>query len=772
MLKTYAIMQPVLLFLLLAYHVNAQSGNHVFSGNESNNFGIINLGNPGNQTWSTDRFTPGYFSAIGTATYTGSSDLTNIDGYVKHYVQATNQGFTFPVGSGLDLRELITSGSIPNNSIFATAWILGDPSGNLDPTAPNSGAHNVSLFDTDLKSVSTIGQWDWQDISGTSNGITITVKIPDLTTYGDSSGLRLVGWNGTKWINLSGIIGASDNTENSILSGTMQAGITALGIGYSCVNPYLTISEAKCDIVTGEYTVDYISNGTVSVVGGTIVSPGKAKAILGTDMTFTATTGVGCSTSLTVTEPDSCPTNCVLPDLSIGSAVCDSVGATTYSVSYSTTTNAVITATGAGTIVNNTNRTVTANIGTDIVITATSGACIVSLGVVSPTNCSNPCDAPLISLGAPVCESNASPSYSLNYTTPLGVVITTDQPLASINPNTITGIPSGTTITVTATLNGCSSDTVLVVPPASCPICITPILNVGDAKCDIVTGEYTVDYISNGTVSVVGGTIVSPGKAKAILGTDMTFTATTFTGCSTSITVTEPDSCPTNCVLPDLSIGSAVCDSVGATTYSVSYSTTTNAVITATGAGTIVNNTNRTVTANIGTDIVITATSGACIVSSAVVSPTNCSNPCNAPLISLGAPVCESNASPSYSLNYTTPLGVVITTDQPLASINPNTITGIPSGTTITVTATLNGCSSDTVLVVPPASCPICITPILNVGGAKCDIVTGEYTVDYISNGTVSVVGGTIVSPGKAKAILGTDMTFTATTGVLAAVPP
>ncbi len=51
--------------------------------------------------------TLGYF--YGTDRYTGGSDGNNINVYVKHYATAANQGFSFPVGSGTDLRM---SGSI------------------------------------------------------------------------------------------------------------------------------------------------------------------------------------------------------------------------------------------------------------------------------------------------------------------------------------------------------------------------------------------------------------------------------------------------------------------------------------------------------------------------------------------------------------------------------------------------------------------------------------------------------------------------------------
>jgi hypothetical protein len=217
------------------YQVNAQTGNHVFTGAEADNFGIVDLATPGGQSWSTYRGSiPGYFSATGTASYTSPSDaLANVDGYVKHYATAANQTFSFPVGTGADYRELTISGTIAATSEIGVAWILGNPSFNLDPTSEGAaaGAHAITSIGTGIQMVSPVGQWDWQDLSNNAAGTTVTVSIPDMTSFGTAPNLRLVGWNGSQWVNLSGTTGASGNAENNTLAGTMISGITALGIG-------------------------------------------------------------------------------------------------------------------------------------------------------------------------------------------------------------------------------------------------------------------------------------------------------------------------------------------------------------------------------------------------------------------------------------------------------------------------------------------------------------------------------------------------------------
>ena len=222
------------LLALIFVNTNAQTGNKVFTGAEMANFGTINLPTPAGKTWATDRLSsPGYFSATNGAVYSGASDANNINGYVKKY---GNQAFTFPVGTGADLRTLSISAPGSLTDAYATAWILGDPSGNLDPTGPNGGPHDITSTTFPIYSVSNIGQWDWQtgiDMGNTGDGVglTITVSMPDLTAFAVPVGLRLVGWNGTSWVDLSGWPTASGNTENSTITGTMIAGISAIGIG-------------------------------------------------------------------------------------------------------------------------------------------------------------------------------------------------------------------------------------------------------------------------------------------------------------------------------------------------------------------------------------------------------------------------------------------------------------------------------------------------------------------------------------------------------------
>lgn len=234
MMKTTKIL---LLAMVACIQVTAQ-GSHVFSGAELANYDVLDIPTFTSATWSTERSaTPGYFSVVNGGAYTGCSDAANINGYIKKY---GNTAFIFPIGNGSDLRTLEMSAPAISTDAYATAWIAGDPTSTIDPTTPGAGFHPVNLVKAPIMSVSPAGQWDWQvgdagslgaGTTGTGVGLKITVSIPDLSTFAMASSLRLVGWNGTEWIDLSGAATATGNTENSTVSGTMVAGISAIAIG-------------------------------------------------------------------------------------------------------------------------------------------------------------------------------------------------------------------------------------------------------------------------------------------------------------------------------------------------------------------------------------------------------------------------------------------------------------------------------------------------------------------------------------------------------------
>jgi tetrahydromethanopterin S-methyltransferase subunit F len=135
------------------------------------------------------------------------------------------------VGAGTDLRTLSISAPATSTDAYATAWIPGNPKTTPDPT--NAGAlHDTAAVSGIITKVAGIGQWDWQALSGNGAGLTVTASMPDLSGFAPKERLRLVGWDNTtgKWVAL-GTSAPAANTENTLISGTMTAGIGAIGIG-------------------------------------------------------------------------------------------------------------------------------------------------------------------------------------------------------------------------------------------------------------------------------------------------------------------------------------------------------------------------------------------------------------------------------------------------------------------------------------------------------------------------------------------------------------
>ena len=118
-----------------------------------------------------------------------------------------------------------------------------------------------------------------------------------MTGFATESELRLVGWNGTSWIDLSGKPTATGNKENSRISGTMIAGISAIAIGKTISAPIVkvvsfyasgsdcntmlkweTSAENNSSIFIIEQSVDGINFNTISSLSMSGSSSGQRYA--------------------------------------------------------------------------------------------------------------------------------------------------------------------------------------------------------------------------------------------------------------------------------------------------------------------------------------------------------------------------------------------------------------------------------------------------------------------------------------------------------------
>ncbi|WGH76588.1 gliding motility-associated C-terminal domain-containing protein [Tenacibaculum tangerinum] len=675
--------------------------------------------------------------------------------YVYRWYDTTAPATTLSTASTLDLTNVTTNGTYAvevstNNNTFS---------------ADNTGCgleQTITVTVNPLPTAPTINPVNATICAGDDAVFTVSGDSGAVVSYdGAATGTVTLGAGGTATITVPSV--SSETTINVTDSTNPTTGciipLTGVSATVSVVyKPILTVGDMTCDATT--YTVNYISDGaTITASGGTVdpITNTITGIALGDDITITASNGAGCDTTISVTGPDTCPTDCVQPDLSLGQAVCDGVGATTYTVSYTENTGATLLVVGG---TDNNNGTITGNIGTNMTVTATNGNCELSLAVTSPVACDDPCENTAISIGGTSCATDGSATYDVTFTATAGATVTAS--VGTVGAGVVTDIPSGTEVVLTVSFPGCAENTVVTVPSADCPLCDLPVLTVGEITCDATT--YTVNYISDGaTITASGGTVDATTNTITgiALGDDITITASNGAGCDTTISVTGPDTCPTDCVQPDLSLGQAVCDGVGATTYTVSYTENTGATLLVVGG---TDNNNGTITGNIGTNMTVTATNGNCELSLAVTSPVACDDPCENTAISIGGTSCATDGSATYDVTFTATAGATVTAS--VGTVGAGVVTDIPSGTEVVLTVSFPGCAENTVVTVPSADCPLCDLPVLTVGEITCDATT--YSITYFSDGaTITASGGTVdpTTNTITGIALGDDITITASNG-------
>ncbi|WP_460956908.1 hypothetical protein, partial [Spirosoma litoris] len=350
-----------------------------------------------------------------------------------------------------------------------------------------------------------------------------------------------------------------------------------------CEKPVLTVGNPVCN-GSGFYSVSvYTSSTNIVASAGTVSGLSVINIPVGTPVSVSASTGLGCYNIAQVDSPTSCnasgPNGCTPPQLTVGQPLC--MG-TTYTVSYRLVGSGGITS-NVGVVNASAHRIEQIPVGTNVVVTATgSGTCVTRVTVVSPVSCSNPCENPAISLSGPECSSGAT--YVVSYTVNPGTTVLVSA--GSVSGGLISGIPSGIPLSLTVTTaNGCSPK-VVVVPPASCTVCTALGLNTGTtlALCGQSNGIATVvvnagsgvapySYAwTNASGSVVSSSSIAQGLAPGVY----TVTVTDSKGCvgqkqvtisSTSAPVILAQASPTACGAPNGSASVNVLSGTGSYTY-------------------------------------------------------------------------------------------------------------------------------------------------------------------------------------------------------------
>ncbi len=160
-----------------------------------------------------------------TVSITGANSANYINGYAS--VTNVENPFSLPIGDPADTENPLHTLTI-NRAVGGT----------VTARYLHTLQHPASAYEAGISWVSPTGDWRISAPAGTS----VTVNLPILPLPADDAAcLRLVGWNGHQWVNLSETTTYKSNTcvtGNCRLTGTLKDHITDLAIGLSrhCAN--------------------------------------------------------------------------------------------------------------------------------------------------------------------------------------------------------------------------------------------------------------------------------------------------------------------------------------------------------------------------------------------------------------------------------------------------------------------------------------------------------------------------------------------------------
>ncbi len=228
-------------------------GNSIFSQNyvagncEVINYGSININSvSAPYNWSTSKNVVGKFSNYGGGNFTNNGEKLSlkstgtrwINGYVKHYATIGNLTHLYPVGNNSEPLFVSTTAEIAQNSI-TIGWI--------------DGPYKVTNKVAGIRSVSSVGRWDYS--ASAKGSIIVRVKLPD--SFVDDTNLRLVGWDGTEWVSLSGSSPYDGGSTNGVLSGVINVAVSAIGIG--SISDIIKVKDAIKPSTTNLQTIHHLN---------------------------------------------------------------------------------------------------------------------------------------------------------------------------------------------------------------------------------------------------------------------------------------------------------------------------------------------------------------------------------------------------------------------------------------------------------------------------------------------------------------------------------
>lgn len=287
-----------------------------------------------------------------------------------------------------------------------------------------------------------------------------------------------------------GISNLTLGNDISSLSGTCINVSQPVGYVVCCLPPNAPVVSANktslCDSTSPVTLTASGCNGTIKWSDGST----NTSLQVSQSGTYTATCATTCATSVN-SNSIAITDCCVAPSLTAGAVTCSGVN---YSVTfYSSTTN--VTA-SVGTINGNTITGIP--LGANVTITATGSAtCINTVTVIAPTTCPTTCSLPKLTLGQGLCNGT---TYAVSFTTDKGIVSSN---AGIISGNSITNIPLGTDVIVTATDGVCMSK-VSTKSPVSCSIVSpSPVISLSGPLCSADGSTYSLNFMASSGASVI-----------------------------------------------------------------------------------------------------------------------------------------------------------------------------------------------------------------------------------------------------------------------------
>jgi hypothetical protein len=383
-------------------------------------------------------------------------------------------------------------------------WSTGAVTGSI--SGLSAGVYSVTVTDgngcqvTDQVTITQPGAIVAELSSSTLACGSTTGTILLNSISGGTPTYRYLWSNGVTSANLTNVSVGSYSLTVTDANGCVAIGTATISLPVNCTTcpaPVLTVTSPVCNTAAGTYSVSYnVSTGSsVTVLGGTLNAVLQLITVTqGQSVTVIATNGCGDQSTTTVLAP-TCPVGCTSnAGLSVGQAICS--GTTTYVASVTANAGATIQVLGGGSYANG---VVTSPVGTNVTVVATLGCNVERMVIMSPTDCPGvACENPLVSLSGPSCEGT---TYSVHYVVGAGVTVTSTPGVGVLNPGlqTITGIPAGVGVSLTAT-NGSCTQVVPILAPTDCPTsCPTiAVISTDPTTCTANNGSLTLTGLTSG----------------------------------------------------------------------------------------------------------------------------------------------------------------------------------------------------------------------------------------------------------------------------------